>query len=167
MSINATLNKSSPSNFQLFFPKLPTEISLEATKELTLNIYSTIVPSLSLDVTSMPWMGAKIFQESGGITYDPWNTSFLVDSDFKNWKVLWYWLTYILNNKDIFGRNRDEFVVDATLHVTDNFDEAIFKLFFVNVWITSLGEITLSTREGENVLECQATFQYDRYEIRE
>ena len=165
--IATTLNKSTPSNFQLIFPKLPTEVTLSASKELTLNIYSTLIPSVSIEVTEMPWRGAKVHQESGGMTHDAWNVTFIIDSDFKNWKILYKWLTYILNNHNVYGRDRDKFVVDATLHIMDNWEDVIFKLFFVDVWINSLSEVTMSTREGEQVLECTATFQYDRYELRD
>ena len=41
------------------------------------------------------------------------------------------------------------------------------RLHFTNIWPNQLSEVTLTTREGEANLECNAAFAYDRYELRE
>ena len=89
-----------------------------------------------------------------------------VDSVFSNWIVLYKWLTYINNNKDRYGRERDSYKVDATLRVLDNFRNEILVIDLVGVWINMLGEISLTYREGSQNLESAANFIYDRYEIR-
>ena len=166
MPISTTLDRSSPSNFALVFPKLPSETTLAATDELTLAIHTTIIPSLNLDLIEQRFMGATTQRASGQITFEPWNISFIVDSEFKNWKALHDWVTFINNAKDDFIEKHGDYAVDATLRVLDNFQAAVFELYFVSVWPTNLGEISLSYREGEQVLESSATFSYDRFEQR-
>lgn len=165
--ISVNLDKSGPSNFQLVFPKLPTETTLGATHELTLNIHGTIIPGLSLDTIEGSWLSAVIPFDSGRMTFEPWTVEFTVDSQFLNWKVLYRWLTAINNNKDKHGALPSEYAVDATLRVTDNFRNEILRIYFTNVWINMLGEITFSMREGETNLECTCQFVYDRFELRE
>ena len=167
MAINVNLDKSSPANFQLVFPKLPTETTLGATDELTLNIFGTIIPGLSLDIIEGTFMGAVIPFDSGRMTFEPWTVEFTVDSEFLNWLVLYRWLTAINNNKDVHGALPSEYLVDAVLRITDNFKNEILRIFFTNVWVNMLGEISFTTREGETNLECTCQFVYDRFEVRE
>jgi hypothetical protein len=101
----------------------------------------------------------------GGITFDPLNISFLVDSRFSNWKILFNWLVSIANNKEKASSPPPQYITDATLIVMDNWDNAIFKILFLNLWITSLGELTFSVRDGETLVECTSSFIYDRYEV--
>jgi len=166
MTITTTLNHSSPSNFELCFPKLPSETTLDAGDEFTLSIFSTIVPSLNLDLIEHRWMGSATQRASGNVVFEPWNINFIVDVNFTNWQLLYNWVTYINNAKDDYIKEHSNYAVDATLRVTDNFQAEIFKLFFVGVWITNLGEVTLSYREGDQVLECSASFAYDYFESR-
>jgi hypothetical protein len=165
--VNVNLDKSIPSNYQLVIPLLPSETTLGATDELTLNIFETVIPGLSLDIIETMWQGATIPYDSGKMTFEPWSFNFVVDSNFYNWKVLFNWITLINNNKDVHGGVPSEYAVDATLRITDNFLNEIMRLHFTNIWPNQLSEVTLTTREGEANLECNAAFAYDRYELRE
>jgi len=149
----------------LVFPVLPSELGLEKSRELTLNIYGTIVPSLTLEDLEVSWQGGKIKIQSGKLNFDPLSINFVVDSELSNWTTLVRWMMFINNNKDKFGEIPKEMVIDAALKISDNFNKEILRVMFRNVWIQQVGEITLSMREGENTLESSATFLYDRYEI--
>ena len=167
MSLTTIVDKASPSSFELVFPVVPQGTNLTTNRELSLNIFSTIIPGLTMDVAEERWMGAKTTHATGSLTFEPWNISFIVDSEFRNWTVLYNWMTYINNNHDKFIENYSDYVVDATLRIVDNYQNQVFTLFFVGVWINSLGELSLSTREGEQLLECTASFVYDRFEMRD
>jgi len=166
MTISTVLNNSSPTNFELCFPKLPSELTLDSADEFTLKIFNTIIPSLSLDIMEQRWMGAATQRASGNVVFEPWNIGFIVDVNFTNWQLLFNWITFINNAKDDYIDMHKNYSVDATLRVINNFQEEIFKLFFISVWPNSLGEISLSYREGEPVLECTAGFAYDYFETR-
>jgi len=170
MALDTVVDKASPSSFELVFPIVPggaTTDTLATNKELTLNIFSTIIPGATLDLEEHRWQGTKAQRASGTITYEPWNINFIVDAEFKNWQILWKWMQYINNNKDKMLENHSDYAVDAFLRVVDNFQSEVFKLQFIGVWINNLSEITLSHREGSQQLECNAALVYDRFEIRE
>lgn len=167
MALSTQLNKANPASFELVFPILPEGVDLTTNRELTLNIYSTIIPGVNMDPEILDYLGGRTNRAGGKLTFEQWNCNFIVDSEFKNWKVLFNWLSYINNNKDQFMEEHYNYTVDATLRVTDNFQNEIFKLFFIDVWPNGLGEITFSHREAETILECNALFAYDRYEIRD
>lgn len=164
--VTTNLNKATPSNFELIFPKIPTGDSIKDMQGLTMNIHSTVIPSITLNTTDVHWQGGTAFQDIGEITYEPWLVSFTVDSLFNNWQTLYKWLTFINNNKETYGRARDQYKVDATLRVLDNFRQEIIVIDLIGVWINMLGEISLTYREGSQNLESSANLTYDRYEIR-
>ncbi len=166
MTIRQNLNKATPSNFELIFPKVPTSENIQDMQGLTLNIHTTVIPSLTLDTEEINWQGGTAYQDIGSITYEPWLVNFTVDSTFTNWTTLYKWLTFINNNKDRYGRERDQYKVDATLRILDNYRQEILVMDLIGVWINMLGEISLTYREGSQNLESAANFIYDRYEIR-
>ena len=92
---------------------------------------------------------------------------FIVDEGLLNWSILNRWMMYINNNKDRRGRVMNEYAIDATLRVIDNFQKEILRIFFTNLWVSMVGEVRFSTREGDQNLESQAQFVYDRYEVRD
>jgi hypothetical protein len=44
-----------------------------------LNIFSVVLPGMSLDSSQMDWQGKHINVHHGGITFDPLNINFIVD----------------------------------------------------------------------------------------
>ena len=164
--VSTNVNLATPSHFELNFPKIPTVTNITSTNELTLNIFSSVIPGLSLDQNEIRWMAAKVSYPTG-ITFEPWNVSFYVDSQFKNWVIMHNWLTHINNNKDTFITKLHDYVVDASLGVMDNFNNITLKIFFKNIWPQNLSEVVLSHKESEMYLESTITFYYDRFEIAE
>jgi hypothetical protein len=164
--MTTNLNKATASNFQLIFPKIPTGDSVKDMKQLTMNIHSTVIPSLTLGTADVMWQGGVAHQDIGEITFEPWYVNFTVDSTFTNWLTLYKWLTFINNNKDTYGRPANHYKIDATLQIVNNFREQILVMDIHGLWCNMLGEITLSYREGSQNLESSANFIYDRYEIR-
>jgi hypothetical protein len=167
MAIETQLNKASSFSFELVFPVIPVETEIRANEEFILNIYETVIPGTALDINEQRWMGGKHNMASGELTFEPWNVNFVVDSEMKNWKTLFKWLTFINNNKDKYIDKHINYSVDATLRILDNFRNNVFSLFFVDVWPNNLGEVSLTYREGEQNIDAQVSFVYDRYEIRE
>ena len=165
MALSTVVDKASANSFELVFPIVPGGADLSSNKELTLNIFSTIIPGVTMDMTEHRWMGAKTTRATGALTFEEWNFMFTVDEEFKNWQALWTWMAWINNNHDKFLENHHDYTVNATLRVVNNFQQEIFKLLFVDAWVNNLAEISLSHREGEQNLECSANLIYDRFEI--
>lgn len=164
MTLSVEMNKSSPTNFSMVFPILPVRSSLSANEEFTLNIHTTVIPGVTLDLLERRWQSAKA-NDIGMMEFQQMNTGFLVDSQFKNWKLLFEWMSYINNNKDKMIESKQNFGVDGSLIITDNFQSNILLLRFVDIFPMDLSEVSLSYREGEVVLESNVTFAYDYYEI--
>lgn len=112
-------------------------------------------------------MGGKVQDATGELTFEPWTVNFTIDSEFKNWQVMFKWFMFINNNMDKYIDTHENFAVDATLRVTDNFQNQIFSLFFVDVWPQMMGEVQMTYREGEMNLDTQVSLAYDRFEIRD
>ena len=167
MTVNVNVQRGTPSSYQLTIPLLPTETKLAATKELILDIFGTVIPSVTLDQMEERWQSAKMQMASGSVTFDTWTFSFIVDSTFKNWSTLFKWLVFINNNYDAMAKRPQDYSIDCSLSIKDNFNKEVIKVLFHNVWIQALGEISLSQREGESILESTATLYYDRYSIEE
>lgn len=163
--IDLNLNKSTATNFTLVFPKIPSESTITANRPLTLNIFGTIIPSLTLDQTESRWQGGRTLFQSGSVTFDQWPLNFIVDSKLRNWVLLFNWMTSISNNKDTYSDLPKNYMVDASLNIMDNFETSILRINFKNVWPQSIGEVTFSQREGESIIESSCVLLYDRYEI--
>jgi len=165
MPVSTDMGRLTSSSFQLSIPLLPGQTSLGAIAELRLNIFGTIIPSLTLEAIEGRWQSNKMLFQSGGITFEPWEISFVVDSQLKNWRVLFEWITLINNNIDIPGKVPNDYMVDCSLKVSDNYNTVMVALKFRNVWIQSLGQISLNQREGDLILESTATLYYDYIEV--
>lgn len=164
MTISLEMNKSSPINFNITFPLLPIRATLAANEEFTLNIHTTVIPGVTLEMLERRWQGTRS-NISGNMEFQQMNTGFIVDAQFKNWQLLFEWMSYINNNKDKMMEQHSNFGVDSSLVVTDNFQSKILGIKFVDMWPMDLSEVSMSYREGEVILEANITFIYDYYEI--
>lgn len=160
------LNKSNATNYQLIFPLMPTETLYETSKEFTLNIFGTIIPSLTLDTQEEEWQGAKKMTDTGNLSFGEWSVEFVVDSEFKNWKILYDWIMAIHNNEDTFGfvKEKGE-VIDASLFIMTNYRNKALILRFNDIWPISLGEVSFNKRDSEDDLISNVSFIYDKYEV--
>lgn len=163
--IQTNLNKSTATNFQLAFPMIPTEETLAANKPLILNVFGTVIPSVTLDQTESRWQGGRMLFQSGSVTFEQWPVNFIVDSKLENWALIYKWMMAISDNKAKYSDIPRNYMVDASLGIMDNFEHAILKIDFKDVWPQSIGEVTFSQREGESIIESSVTLLYNRYEL--
>jgi hypothetical protein len=161
------IDKATPTNFQLIFPKLPTEESINANNPFTLNIFSAVIPSLSLAEEERRWQGNKSKDALIPLEFDSWLVSYIVDSRLENWLLLYNWMSYINNNRDKIAELRQAYSVDANLIVTDNYRNPVLSITFVDIWPSVMGEVSFSSREGDIQLESTVNFTFDHFIIRE
>lgn len=161
MSIN---DKATPTNYELAFPKLPSGVasSLTESKELVLHIFGTVLPGLMVTPIEGQWLGATA-QIGGVIEFNEWNFNFIVDEELNNWWILFKWITKIANKKDVFAGN--SYDIDASLRILDNYKNTVAKVKFIDVWPKGLGDVILSYREGESILESSCDLSFLRFEI--
>ena len=162
---NFSINPSSGNNFQLVFPTLPFTSDLVYSKQLSLQLINTGIPDLSLNKDILNWNGKHINSIITDLSFGDLDITFLIDENFDNWKIIYDWIININNNQNITGKNLKEYTTDASLIVYNNFNKPILSLSFINVFPTNLGRVELSFRDGENFLECTATFSHDYFRI--
>jgi hypothetical protein len=163
MTLNISKSTATEYSFQL--GKIPSASDIHAVDELRLNIFNINLPAISLNQGEMSWQGKHIQLHLGGMSFDPLNISFLVDSECRNWNILYKWLTYIADNKEKASMVADQYVTDASIVIFNNFNQSHTKVTFKNIWVQTIGEISFSIRDGESHIESSATFLYDRYEV--
>lgn len=163
------MSKSTPSNFELFFPKIPTALSVDNTicssAELTINIFGVVLPSVTIPPVESNWQNTVRKIAGGPMDFEVLTTQFIVDSSFNNWKLLWNWMRLITNNKDKMAEQYTNFAIDSTLRIIDNFNETALGVKFIGMWPTNLQEVSFSHKESEIQLESSVTFIYDYFEI--
>jgi hypothetical protein len=163
--MKSNLNKSTGSSYQLIFTKLPFRTEIIDSEILSLNIHSTVLPSMSLSSVELEWMGAKYEMAIAPMIFEPWFIQFIVDSDYKNWYLLHQWMTLIGNNKDHYDKAPRDYWVDGSLTIVDNFNQKVMDIDIIDRYPTMLGECSLSHREGETNMESSVNFNYVRYEV--
>lgn len=160
------IDKASPTNFQLIFPLLPTEESISANNPFVLNIFSAVIPSVSMAEEELRWQGNKSKNALIPLEFDSWLVSYIVDSKLENWNLLYKWMKYINDNNQKIAEERDNYSVDANLVVTDNYRNPVLSLAFVDIWPSTLGEVSFSSREGDIQLESTVNFSFDYFIVR-
>jgi hypothetical protein len=101
------------------------------------------------------------------LDYEIMSVQFNVDASFRNWKLLWYWMNHISNGKDKMAEFHNEYAVDSTLNIVNNFNEAVMAVKFIGMWPTNIQEVSFSHKEGEVLLESGVTFVYDYFTVTE
>lgn len=162
---NISLNKASPTNFVLSFPLLPPQTTLSSGIPLVMNIFSAVVPSVSLNSEDKMWQNAKVKGVQSPMEYEQWLVNFVVDDYFQNWKLVYEWMSYISNNSDKMMEREVNFKVDASLVLLNNFKEKILNITFVGIWPTTIGEVSMNQREGDVALESMVNFNYDYFKV--
>jgi len=159
------LNKSAGANYELIFPVLPITKTVGDSDIFTLNIHSTIVPAITLATSEQDWQGGKFPMAISGLVYEPWYVNFSVDSGWCNWWMLYRWITFIDDGITRYGRPTNEYFVDAIMNIYDNSNNRVMGLKILNIYPTSLNEVTLSQRDDQVNLSCGVNFNYTRIEV--
>lgn len=165
--LSVELNKANPTNFELTFPLIPNQTDIAASEELTLNIHGVILPAFSIPNQESQWQNTTRKIAGGPIDFEIMQVQFIVDRLFNNWKLLYNWMAYIANNRDKMLERYENFAIDSTLRIIDNFNNDILGIDFSGMWPTNLQEVSFSMKEGEVQLECGVTLLYDYFTIRE
>jgi len=157
------LNLASGNNFQLIFPDMPGQ---ETTNELfSLNIYETIIPEVSFAENITNWQGWDFKFVTSNMDFATWSFNFDINEKFENWKKIFKWMLVINNNKDKAGASLDEYAIDSSLYITDNYNNTILNLKMINTIPLSLGSVTISHRDGENYLSSVCTLSYSYFDL--
>ena len=143
-----------------------TEETITANNPLVMNIFSAVIPSLSLAEEELRWQSNKTKHVLEPLEFDQWLVSYVVDAEIRNWTLLFKWMAFISDNIVNHREHRD-YAVDASLIVTSNYRVPQIEINFVDIWPSTLGEVSFSTREGDVQLESTVNFTYDYFTVNE
>ena len=126
------------------------------------------LPGISLDEATRPTPLVNLYSPGTKLTYNPLNVTFIVDEDLVTWQNLQAWLNQIANPNGFAGRNskpKDNFS-DATLTILTNLNNSNLRIYYHNVFPTSISDIDFDTKQSaDDIITASATFRYDYYEI--
>jgi hypothetical protein len=64
-----TINKSAPTSFKLDFPLIPETNTIDEQQNFTLHIFGTILPSITLGVSEVPYNGQNLPFSDGTVEF--------------------------------------------------------------------------------------------------
>lgn len=177
--INSSLNTAAKDKFVMILtlPRILQDLKkqdpLLDINYLQMNVYGTVVPSINVPPVEARFGGQSAnFSSHSRPNYDPLDIKFLVDNDYKNYYVLWKWLN-ILNTADgskyggsplsvrqqLINGPLTEYQTTFDIIALDEYNEPVIKFTYKNAFITNLGGIEYSYRDGQ-ILELNAQFSF-------
>jgi len=164
-----TVSRATPTNFSLVLTKFPSLTSLRDQDKVTLHLFETVIPSMTIPAIENRWMSILARSDPvHDIDYGEWNVSFVVDSNFENWIILHDYLKYVTSssaNPDLDHIYPKDNTIRGSLVISDNYRTTVLTVNFYDVWLSSLGEVRLTYRDGDMYIEGSATFKYSYYDI--
>lgn len=155
------IGKATASHFQMVFPVIPGLDTIDEEEQFRLNIFGSVMPGIAITPLEMPWQGGVVYQEGGGFNYGDWSTSFHVDKNWTNYLIIYDWIKAANDGVSIFAAYPDDYQVTAHLLVFDNWDNIAVTWQFEKVWPSALSDVEISYRDGQEILTCTVTFEYD------
>lgn len=156
------LSNSRKTSFQLILPVVPGTNTVDEQNQFRLNIFGNVLPGISIKPLELPWQGGNVFAESGDIEYNQqWKTSFIIDQNFYNYLVIYDWMMLIIDGFNKFAAKFEDYQVDGSLLIFDNWDNNVLSFKFKNIWPSSISDIDFSYQDGNEILKSDITFTYD------
>jgi hypothetical protein len=180
------LNISSKDKFYLSM-ELPFILRKEAATDPNLNInpilmtvHGTVVPDISVPEVDMRFQGQNLHLSTyARPTYPPITINYSIDNRYDNYYVFWRWLDIMnLAINDYYGGSSagdnvsyligDQFEYQTTINITalNEYNEPAIEFIYTKAFLTSLGGITYSYREGQTLMEGSATFHFSQLEVK-
>jgi len=125
---------------------------------------TSTIPTSVVAPISIPFMGRDI-KMAGDRTFDTWSTTIINDEDFSIRNVLEQWLNRIKSHAGVkqFSTKTSDYKKEATVTQLSKDGRTLKSYKFINVWPTSLTEISLDMASGE-IEEFSCVWNYDWWE---
>lgn len=119
------------------------------------------IPGSNMGVAEVPYMG-RMAKIPGDKTWDDWNVTILLDTDFISRDVFERWHDLILgfdSNVATQGfANPITAFAQAQVYAKDRYDNIIKRYVVKSMWPTTIGEVTLGYDQNDQIAEFQCTF---------
>jgi hypothetical protein len=151
-------------------------------KPLQISVYGTVVPTIQVPPVEVRYGGQSYNVTSfSRPNYAPLNVNFVIDNSFKNYWLLWKWLTVMndprtssyggtkTNNQTLTERiekgSLAEYQTNITVVGLNEYNQKTIEFIYYNAFITSLGGINYNYRDSE-ILETSAEFQFSQFDVK-
>jgi hypothetical protein len=149
---------------------------------LQINIYGTAVPPITIPSNEVRFGGQSYNVTSySRPNYQPLSVKFIVDNRFRNYWVLWKWLTILNDPKEslytgtkanletykdrIESGILTEYQTNFSVIGLNEYNEKSIEFSYYNGFITGLGGIEYNYREP-SIVESTAEFQFSQLDVK-
>jgi hypothetical protein len=149
---------------------------------LQISIYGTVVPTIQVPANEIRFSGQSLNVSSHTRpNYPPLPVNFIVDNRFRNYWLLWKWLTILNSPKEslysgtdprletfrdrLLAGNHTEYQTTLSILGLNEYNEPSVEFVYTNAFITNLGSINYNYRDPE-IIESSAEFQFGQLDIR-
>ncbi len=146
-----------------------------------LTIFGTVVPTIQCPPMEVPFSGQFYNITSySRPNYPPLAVNFIIDSKFKNYWILWKWLSVLsdpayglyggTDTKDETFRKHledgmlTEYQANFSLLAKNEYNQTIIEFRYLNAFITSLGGITYDYGNTD-IIKSSAEFQFSQLDV--
>lgn len=168
--MTTNISFSHKSKFHLDFPymeflPLSSYGTTEKGKGLTLFCSSVNLPSVSVTQTEVPTPYYTMKLSNRAMTWGNFTATYSVDEYYNNFEFMYNWFMY-MHNPETYNLGNTGGMVDASLHIYSNNDNAKFRFTLKNIFPIELGSIdyTKEITDGED-LKHTVTFSMDFYKL--
>lgn len=186
-TIQSPLNTGLNDKFQLVL-NLPYILRKESVTDpkisldpVQLTIFGTVVPSIQVPPQEVMFSGQAYNVTSyTRPNYAPLDVNFIVDNQFKNYWILWKWLSVLNNPAESMYNGTDpryetwkdriengtltEYQSNFSILSKNEYNQTIIEFRYSNAFITTLGGINYNYRNSE-IIESSAQFQFSQLDI--
>lgn len=178
----STLNRAAVDKFLLVLelPQVMKDLAegdpLIDVNVLQMSVWGAVIPDVIVPHVEITYGGQTLNVASHTRpNYTPLTLDFIVDNDFKNYYVLWKWLSILNSPREslYLGKPRGvtptnsadiEYQTTFSLLALNEYNQPIMKFTYYNAFIVKLGGIKFSYREG-NIIETTVDFQYNQFDL--
>jgi hypothetical protein len=148
---------------------------------LQISIYGAVVPPIQIPANEVRFGGQSYNVSSyARPNYPPLTVNFVIDNKFRNYWILWKWLTVLNDPKTSLytGTNPKfetaddiredgiltEYQANFSVLGMNEYNQKSIEFIYYNGFITNLGGINYNYRDTE-ILESTAEFQYSQLDV--
>ena len=151
------------------------EFVLNRIPNFTFLVQSVNLPALTLSPVTVQTPAVPIQIPGNIMTFSQISLTFMVDEEMQSWYELYNWMIQLANPESnnkcgtLIGDpgSNQHITSDATLLIKTNSNNPNWKVSFVDVFPTDLGELTFSAIDSQDFLSSSVTFSYTYYTLSE
>lgn len=149
---------------------------------LQISIHGAVVPSIQVPSNEVRFAGQSYNVSSyARPNYPPLTVNFIVDNKFRNYWVLWKWLSILNDPKTSFYSGTDpkretwkdkvqdgiltEYQANFSVIGLNEYNEKNIEFIYYNGFITNLGGINYSYRDSD-IIESTVEFQFSQLDVK-